>query len=182
MDLTKLIKMDYNDQEALGGLKAAIRAHRRLNHYSIYDVSPEIIGKRCKDENLARNEYGLGKRLSEGGIPVPEMYDLVRHTIRLNNGSLHDAWYILMQRLQGEFITNLRGSVRAEAERQYRQELEKVLDLGICPRDSDFKGNNLLAGGKVYLIDFEAWYYAKDRRELDSFYERIRRDFLIFRV
>lgn len=162
-------------------LEEAYLARRNLNHYSIYDLGQEVVGKKCHDEEKARNEYSFGKFLKEKEVRVPEIFELVQYTEKIIKGEV-TLWFIVMERIKGKNITDLRDSQRREAERQYRQELEKVLDLGICPEDSDFGGNSLFCEerDRLYLIDFEFWHKTKNREELSPFYERIRRDSLIF--
>ena len=56
----------------------------------------------------------------------------------------------------------------------YKEEIRKVLEIGISPFDSLWKGNSILGeDGKVYLIDFEVWEKGKTQYELKKFYEKI---------
>jgi len=170
-------KMDLKER-----LEDAVLARRNLNHYSIYDLGAGVVGKRCHDEDKARNEYHYGTFLKEQGVAVPKMHEIVQYTERILKGEVI-TWFIIMERIEGGNISSLRNAQRREAERQYRRELEKVLDLGICPVDSDYGGNSLFCeeSDKLYLIDFECWHNPKNREELNQFYRRIRRDFLIFK-
>lgn len=164
-------------------LGEAYLAGKHLDHYSIYDLGQEVVGKKCYNLEKAVNEYVIGKFLKEQEVAVPEMVELVQYTERIMSGEV-TLWFIFMERIHGKKITDLRDSQRREAERQYRQELEKVLDLGICPVDSDWGGNSLFCEERdtLYLIDFEHWYKTKNREELNPFYERIKRDFVIFKT
>ena len=58
-------------------LMAVIESRAIGDHDNIYIVADGIIGKRCRNEDRAHNEYNIGKYLIDNGIQVPKMYQLI---------------------------------------------------------------------------------------------------------
>jgi hypothetical protein len=142
-------------------LRVAITESRTVkDHENIFLVQDGIIGKRCRNEGRAHNEYDIGKFLFSQGVQVPKMYKLVTPDMihGLSNNTSED-WFILMQKIKGETIKNLRGIDKKEAIRQRKMELEKVSGLNIRHSDSAYDDNAIfdVKGKKLYLLDFEHW-------------------------
>lgn len=165
-------------------LRKSIRKKRPYKAPLIYLVGESALAKGNNEIN-SENEYKWGMYLYENQVRVPKMYmlvnpdSLVSRVLHLGN-KIKD-WYIIMERLKGQDIGDTFGTTREEAVRQYRQELEKVLDLGICPIDSSWGGNAIFGEDeKLYLIDFESWRNGSET-ELNKFYERIKNPEINFR-
>jgi len=100
-----------------------------------------------------------------GGVSVPEMYLLKApdfHPFRRFKTIPIEHWYLLMEKIYGEEIHNLKGSELEEAARQCKVELEKAINLNVFP--GGLHGANVLFNrneGKAYLIDFEDWIRRK---------------------
>jgi tRNA A-37 threonylcarbamoyl transferase component Bud32 len=142
-------------------LHAAITESRTVkDHENIFLVVDGVIGKRCRNEGRAHNEYDIGKFLFSQGVQVPKMHKLV--TPDMFNGLSSNAsedWFILMQKIKGETIKDLRGIDKKEAIRQRKIELEKVSSLNIRHSDSAYDDNAIfdVKRKKLYLLDFEHW-------------------------
>jgi RIO-like serine/threonine protein kinase len=164
-------------------LRKAIRDERFVDpsSWSTYLVSDTVVGKLygsdIRSQKWACNEFDIGKFLYEKGVSVPEMFELVipdrfpfLHRIPINE------WGVLMQKIDGIHIQNLEGSELDEAIQQYISELEKVLELGICPNDSIYNSTNSLFDrqqGRVFLIDFELWQKEEAAGQLDIFHQKL---------
>jgi len=158
-------------------LRKSIRKNRTYKKCCIYLVGEGALAKRNSEE-LSKNEYKWGTYLYENQIQVPEMYTLVSPDSLVSKvlhlGNEIKEWFVIMKLLKGQGILDTLGTTRKEAIRQYKQELEKVLELGICPIDSDFEGNAIFGEDeKLYLIDFERWINGSES-ELNRFYKRIK--------
>lgn len=152
-------------------LKKAIKEKRQTGDYGMYAVNDKVVGKfgkslsnrhsrytnfsQVQQETIpcSYNEFIWGRFAKENGVSVPEMYGIV---------VIDGQSYILMQRLYKGFCV--------ESEKLYKKEMEKVLDLGICPcspKDTDFDGNYMFDARtqKLYLFDFEYWQKATKSNE-----------------
>lgn len=164
------------DRKLIRGLRKSIKANRTYQKWCIYLVGQDAIAK-GKTENISKNEFKWGTYLRKNEVQVPEMYTIVNpdslvSRILYPRGKI-ERWFVIMERLRGQVIGETYGATREEAVKQYRQELEKVLDLGICPNDSSWSGNSIFGEDeKLYLIDFESWKKGSER-ELNRFYETI---------
>ncbi|MFA6974193.1 MAG: hypothetical protein WC238_05680 [Parcubacteria group bacterium] len=118
----------------------------------------------------------MGKFLFERGVSVPEVYAMIR-----------DKWSncIVMQKI--EDALNLMNREREKLKipgvehsnlvAMLREEITKVLELGILPKDSDWFGNSLFSkeNGRLYLIDF-GYYREGSKEELKAFERKIATD------
>lgn len=167
-------------------LEEAVVNHRFYKyHLSILDVSPELVAKKHKNNLRAAKEFNLGVELYQNGISVPEMYGI----LTLDDYCSVACSYILMQKISGTEICFLIGEERKKAVRQFKDEIKKVLELGIVPKDADWYANSIFnsEADKVYLIDFELWESATSPLVLaDLNYWRnilrINEDLLTFRM
>ena len=74
-----------------------------------------------------------------------------------------------MERIRGKELKELSGKELDYAKNQKREELEKVIELGILPEDSMNLGNSIFTKKReTYLIDFESWRRTP-KDELDFF-------------
>lgn len=158
-------------------LRESIRKRENLFGYSqIYLVGENALAK-SDPQYFVKNEYKFGKFLQENGVSVPEMYQLVEPdppiSIPFDPDSAIKKWFVIMEKVRGQHLNDLPRKVREEAVRQYREELRKVLELGICPEDSNWLGNSIFSDeDKLYLLDFEYWHNGT-KPELDQFYKKI---------
>ncbi len=122
-----------------------------------------------------KGEYDVGRLLFENRVNAPKMYSFVDVGWRQ---------YIVMQRLNGTPLTYIPGKMNdfpgiesSELLAKLREELRKVMALGIVPKDGDWHGNSLfvLKERKVYLIDFGR-YYRGSREELEAFEKRLHKE------
>lgn len=159
-------------EQLVGQLREAIINRRTYRKDWIYLVEEEVIAK-GKSEEGSKVEFHMGIRLAKEGISVPEMYALIppdsEDTYAHFSGI--GGWYVVMQRVQGLSISELEErDLIAEGCRQYREELERVIELGICPED--IKASNAVFNAetnRLHLIDFEFW---RERLEIGRAYVR----------
>lgn len=141
-------------------LMAVIESRAIGDHDNIYIVDDGIIGKRCRNEDRAHNEYNIGKYLFDNGIQVPKVYQLITpDSFHQFDNNAPEDWFILMQRIKGETINGLAGAEKKEAIHQRNLEVEKVSALDIHHPDSAHDDNSIFDTNlrKLYLIDFEHW-------------------------
>jgi hypothetical protein len=176
--------------DLLPALRIAIKEKRTWREKSnIYLVNDEVIGKQYRhskdSKGCAINEYKWGNFLFKNGVQVPEMYQLVSPDPP-SYRSLHETpiedWFVLMQKIDGEEIWDLKGDELEEAIRQYRREIEKVLAFRVYPADSHYGGNSMFdrKQRKLYLIDLELWKEGTDYM-IDEFHEGIEEILKTFR-
>jgi len=157
-------------------LGKSIDADKR--HIGIYPVGQDAIAK-VGFNGAIRHEFDIGSYLFREGIAVPEIYELIEaervqrycdKPINKNN------WYIIMQKIKGRERGLLFGKDKKEADKQIKEEVEKVLGLGILPYDC-FNGWNSIFRfdiRKLFLIDFAAWEKGCSAYELNHFRERLK--------
>jgi len=166
-------------------LRESIRKDETYKKSYIYLIRGNMLAK-GNNEFRARTEYEWGNHLYENQVHVPKMYSLISPDspspeARDSRASI-ERWFIIMKLLEGQDIKDTEGATREEAFKQYRQEIEKVLELGICPYDSSWGGNAIFGNdGILYLIDFEKWRKGSTS-ELNSFYRKAENPKLWLRV
>ena len=156
-------------------LKKAYSEGNRYNHERIYDVSEGVVAKSFITQHEAIYEFEFGRELHSKGIRGPKMIQVegLEFTIALKN--YYDLWFLLMQKIKGMTIGNIAEADRSDAYRQYREQIGKVLDMGINPIDSDWHGNSMYDSDekKLYLIDFGQWSRIGTATDLESERERV---------
>lgn len=164
-------------------LKKAYREDKQYYHRRIYDISENTVAKSYITRHEAAYEFNFGTELRSKGINVPEMFNVENLSFTAPKNNHYCIWFIMMQKIRGQHIDNLREEDRSEAYMQYREQIGKVLDLGINPKDSDWGGNSLYDSEdkKLYLIDFENWSRISSPSEINSERERISSPYLSFR-
>ena len=157
---------------------------------TIYSVSEDVVAKVYHevypdnfliDKRGSKNEYDMGIFMFEKGVSVPKMYGLVspdfllsRPFIKLSSKSIIKNWVNFMQRIYGIDLRKLDGPKLEEAKILWKIELEKILDLGYCPLDSeDYNVMFDEEKGKVFLIDLVAWRKGSPK-ELDRLYKKLK--------
>lgn len=162
------------------------KAYSDGNHYyhpKIYDVSESTVAKSYITRYEAICEFEFGKELHLKGIQVPEMFSVesLGFTAPMNNH--YYIWFVLMQKIKGHHIDNVSEEERDDAYRQYREQIGKVLDIGINPKDCDWGGNSLYDSEekKLYLIDFENWSMISNPEAVKIERDRISNPYLTFR-
>jgi len=108
-------------------------------------------------ENLEYEEEML-KRLSEAGVNVPRPEGVYRIGIPIYTGEVKEAPILIMERIPGQSIINIKDAVlRAHAVNLMKQQEELARSASI--RLPDAKIRNAIYNpdeDKVYLIDFES--------------------------
>lgn len=167
-------------------LKDSLIHNRTYKQENIYLVGEGAIAKRIYWKQNAKKEYEWGEYLFKKEVSVPKVYNL----INLNSSFFNEisswslmgkGWVILMQKIDGDEIINLSGINLKEATKQYKQELEKVLDLGIYPEEATWGGNSIFnyEKKKLYLIDFQRWHKGS-KKKLEEYYKMIRNSKITF--
>ena len=160
-------------------VRKAIRENKLLEHHSKipsprtspYVINDDLVAKCIDSHEHFSNEYAFGKFAYENGISVPKIHCADRFRPILSDYII--SWFIVMDYIKGEDLTNLDGEDKKDAIRQYRRELRKVANLGIFPGDSGFGVNAIYStDGRLYLIDFELWKFGT-RNELKRVYDAI---------
>ena len=144
-------------------LEESVEAHKTLNGYNnIFLLGEDLIAKRCSDKSILVNEYKIAKYLYRHGIAVPKTYGLIKERFKPEQYGLIRTFYLIMERIPGEEIGNLIGENRTEAYKQLKEEIGKVLKLGISPTDSLSETNSIFnpKTRKLYLIDFGFWFWS----------------------
>jgi hypothetical protein len=132
-------------------------------------------------------EYVMGRFLFDKKVNVPKVYAFIHH--KYEQGHQWEGYeenYIVMQRLHGRHMAypidsfgsckmeDFAGIESSELIAKLREEIKKIIKLGIVPKDADYFGNHLFVPEekKVYLIDFGR-YYRGSREQLEEFERRI---------
>lgn len=153
-------------------LRRAVEEGRSYKKPWIHPIGEDIL---AKGKDTAKKEFEWGIRLNEEGVNVPQFYNLIgkdSFLSRLINPSAplkND--YIVMERVEKRDLLYVPEEYRKEAAQKYRDEILKVIDMGICPRDSCL-GNNAIYDpeeDEITLIDFERWYESDDQEELGKY-------------
>jgi hypothetical protein len=182
---------------ASDNLREAFITKRIYHGDRIFVVDQFTLAKHgSEDRNMDYlvQEYDIGKRLFNAGINVPKFHNLTWLSPELGepdyrlvhgkNGATltlvpdfdihYDGnWFLMMQKIHGDEFTFLKGNTRKVAKKLLKQELNNVLDLGICPnKDALYCGNSIYNHdeNKIYLIDFEGWRDGA-KWEIDCFRE-----------
>ena len=156
-------------QSLVPELRKAIKKGRTMFPTHMYGPSPIYLvgeGAIAKPgwKSPIHNEFKWGSYLFENEVQVPEMYELVRPDSFFSRftrfGDAIRAWFVIMQKIHGEEIGDLTGTARKEGLKQLEGELEKVLELGIYPRDSLWGRNAIFdhEQEKLFLIDSTAFF------------------------
>lgn len=164
-------------------LKGAYRNENKYRHDRIYDVDENIIGKRYNSEAQAKHEFELGKYLKSKDLNVPKMHRMAYLGFNSGKDNHYYFWFVLMEKIKGQRISDIFDEERNKVYRQYREQIGKVLDLGIMPKDADWGSNSIYNSleNKLYLIDFEEWVINGNPSEIKQEYDRINSPYLCFR-
>lgn len=153
-------------------LRRAVEEGRSYKRPWIHPIGEDLL---AKGKDTAQKEFEWGVRLHEEGVNVPQFYNLIgkdSFLSRLINPSAplkND--YIVMERVEKWDLLDVPEGYREEAVQKYHDEILKVIDMEICPRDSCL-GNNAIYNpeeDEIALIDFERWYESDDPEELDKY-------------
>jgi len=142
--------------------------------HNIYSITDQIVAKQ-ENPDRCLHEYKIGKFVLENGVFVPKMYDIItseelrKHCKGSAPYKYHN--FLVMQKIPGEIRMGLCMEERKIADRKLLEEIEKILDLGIIPRDSITSTNSILNpyDDELYLIDLESWTEESSRREIEEF-------------
>ena len=145
----------------------------------IYLINETTVAKKHEDEFDAANEFRWGRFLLGQGINVPEMFELLGPEQLIPEVDQEIArqvesrklWFLLMERIKGKDFFDMSGEDRTEALRQFRVQLERILERGILPRDCGYGRNYLFnrEQQKLYFLDFAYWREAEDKSELTEY-------------
>lgn len=111
---------------------------------------------RCKI--LLEDEFQVGRDLFEGGVSVPKYYGVFRVKLDKMKNSLG----LLMDRIDGENLENLRGKIDSNLWRRYSDfmygEIQNARDIGFVLGDRAARNVVVSKRGELFLIDFEDVY------------------------
>lgn len=150
-----------------GAIINRMNYNRRWGVY--YLAGEDLIAKKITDKEegqRAWREYSMGNYLFERGIQVPKMHGVISPESLCKSCDVSriglvrmDDWFLVMQKINGKELEFVSGADRDEAIKQLKEEIAKVLKLGICPYDSLNDKNSIFdeKERKLYLIDFEQW-------------------------
>ncbi len=144
--------------EALG---ESINNGRTFIQENIFLVEDNLIAKRGREKDI-KNEYNIGVESFNSNVHVPKMYGIISPKVmqgfckKMINPF---GWYVIRQKIEGERRGDLSGADREEADKQFEEEIKKIIALGIAPYYSPVGGNSIfnLQERRLYLIDFEFW-------------------------
>lgn len=165
-------------EELTDKLRIAIKNNATYKTYNSYLIDKKIIAKRIDDED-SLNEYSVAKYLFEKGVNVPETYGVIKSDIlpfKLVHKTPIDKSYITFEKIAGTEFENLEGELLELATKQYKEELEKVLKLGICPETGTRTGRPVFSYDKVktYLTDFRDWHVSESKNEIQEVREQLK--------
>ena len=168
----------------------------RSEQRHIYLVGENLIAKR-RHQRVVEYECDMGNYLSENGVRVPKMHGVISSKLlqklvdlsKVSEPDLHTIscdWFLVMQRINGEDLKRGLDTIPkediGEVIRQFKEQITKVLELGINPYDSlgneGFEMRNAIFDEKerkLYLIDFEYWERVKWKHELTYFYDLLKK-------
>ncbi|MBU4503067.1 MAG: hypothetical protein KKA79_10815, partial [Nanoarchaeota archaeon] len=138
-----------------------------------YELGDDILAKSCSKYEAEKEKY-YGDLLGANGINVPGNYDIIsfrmikskmkefgisRNDCGFTQECMVNSWFSIMEKVDA---VDFRDIPKEELElpfRLFKDEIRKVLDLGVYPNDCNWAGNALYDGKekKVYLIDFSDW-------------------------
>lgn len=150
-------------------VKEAIHEKRKMIGKGIYYLGDKIA--KYGFRGTITHQYEMGNYAAERGISIPRIYGLVD----LSNGNSDLSWFIVMKKIEGREMGNVQRKDREEAIQKLKAEIAKLLDLGICPRDSFSPSNAIFSETerRVYLIDFEAWMRNITPKELEWYIKEL---------
>ena len=172
-------------------LERAIRKRRTYNRGYIYRLDNQTLAKErgtvgephSIPEYLIR-EYLLGKRLYEEGVQVPEFKGLI---MAKTSSVEPQKIYVLMEWIKGKQLNTLSGPTLERAIEQHKQQVKRVIDLGVVPGDLARGSNSIFnqREGKLYILDLDGWLQKTTAEKLGqdlishletSFYPNLRAD------
>jgi RIO-like serine/threonine protein kinase len=171
-------------------LKAAVVRNAYLDlKRIIFFLDTGIIAKAYLEEKIASHAYDLGCWLFEQGVQVPEVYKLSKSdnitvhaftTCKEEQGERNH--FLFMQFVKGMDLRQITKEQRKEALKQYQEQIERILDLGIIPHDADWVENVKFDcnENKLYLLDFDHWVSASPY-EIGKYKARLPKNFVSFR-
>ena len=168
-------------------LTDAVESDRTLpNTDRVYVVSNSIVAKLYWDLSNAEKELDMGNYVRGGGIAVPEMYEIVPyHSQHLSYHAGQNATYyfLLMERINGISYGELDYDQQREAKFAYRDEIEKLMELGVFPFDSSLSRNTLYETDgaiRARLVDLEGWRKESSEmvRECQKYLSSLRPNFI----
>src|SRR3989344_3061265 len=109
-------------------ISEAVFARKNQKHWRVYDVDEHTVAKVATNEWRAKNEYIIGSFLLKHKFFVPRMHGIIVPHTEL------PQHYVVMEKIHGTEICYLYyQKVFTEAIKQYKDSLERALDLGVVP-------------------------------------------------
>jgi hypothetical protein len=162
----------------------------------IYNIQEGVIAKpfpHYKRGIHARNEFRIGSWIRDSirkkdelqrksqnistEFWVPKMYRTIRPDTNpeyLGRADEINMWYVVMEEIRGDRISNLDNNLRERALEEYKSRIINLLDFRVIPIVHDPNNNAIFNHEKdrLYLVNFHKWKTAS-KEEMELYQEQV---------